>query len=159
MYISVIGGSKCSKETYELAYKVGREIAKRKAILICGGLSGVMDASAKGAKEAGGITVGILPGDTRIGVSKYLDISLPTGMSEARNVLVVKAADVVIAIGGEYGTLSEISHALKMNIPVVGLKTWDIGKDEFGVSRIIKADDPISAVEKAYKLVKKTNII
>lgn len=154
MYISVIGGSKCSEETYELAYKVGREIAKRKAILICGGLSGVMDASAKGAKEAGGITVGILPGDNRIGVSKYLDVSIPTGMGEARNVLVVKAADAVIAIGGEYGTLSEIAHSLKMNTPVIGLETWDIGEDEFGVSRIIRVDDPISAVEKAYKLAK-----
>lgn len=154
MYISVIGGSKCSKEIYELAYKVGREIAKRKAILICGGLSGVMDASAKGAKEAGGITVGILMGDTRIGASKYLDVSIPTGMGEARNILVVKAADAVIAIGGEYGTLSEIAHSLKMNTPVIGLETWDIGEDEFGVSRIIKADDPISAVEKAYELAK-----
>jgi len=155
MYISVIGGSKCSKEIYELAYKVGREIAKRKAILICGGLSGVMDASAKGAKEAGGITVGILQGDTRIGASKYLDISIPTGMGEARNVLVVKAADAVIAIGGEYGTLSEIAHSLKMNTPVIGLETWDIGEDEFGKTRIIKADNPISAVEKAYELAKK----
>ncbi len=154
MYIAVIGAGKCGKELYELAYEVGREIAKRKAILICGGLGGVMDASAKGAKEAGGITVGILPGDNRIGVSKYLDVSLPTGIGEARNVLVVKAADVVIAIGGEYGTLSEISHALKMNKPVIGLKTWDIGKDEFGIPRIIKADDPISAVEKAHKLAK-----
>ncbi len=154
MYISVIGASKCGKDLYKLAYDVGREIAKRKAILICGGLGGVMDASAKGAKEVGGMTVGILPGDTRIGASKYLNVSLPTGMGEARNVLVIKAADVVIAIGGEYGTLSEIAHALKMNIPVVGLKTWDIGKDEFGVSRIIKVDDPISAVEKAYKLAK-----
>jgi len=150
----VIGASKCGKDLYKLAYDVGREIAKRKAILICGGLGGVMDASAKGAKEVGGMTVGILPGDTRIGASKYLNVSLPTGMGEARNVLVIKAADVVIAIGGEYGTLSEIAHALKMNIPVVGLKTWDIGKDEFGVSRIIKVDDPISAVEKAYKLAK-----
>jgi len=154
MYISVIGASKCGKDLYKLAYDVGREIAKRKAILICGGLGGVMDASAKGAKEVGGMTVGILPGDTRIGASKYLNVSLPTGMGEARNVLVIKAADVVIAIGGEYGTLSEIAHALKMNIPVIGLKTWDIGKDEFGVSRIIKVDDPISAVEKAYKLAK-----
>lgn len=154
MYISVIGASKCGKDLYKLAYDVGREIAKRKAILICGGLGGVMDASAKGAKEVGGMTVGILPGDTRIGASKYLNVSLPTGMGEARNVLVIKAADVVIAIGGEYGTLSEIAHALKMNIPVVGLKTWDIGKDEFGVSRIIKVDDPIAAVEKAYKLAK-----
>lgn len=154
MYISVIGASKCGKDIYKLAYDVGREIAKRKAILICGGLEGVMDASAKGAKKVGGMTVGILPGDTRIGASKYLNVSLPTGMGEARNVLVVKAADVVIAIGGEYGTLSEIAHALKMNKPVIGLKTWDIGKDDFGVSRIIKVDDPISAVEKAYKLVK-----
>jgi hypothetical protein len=154
MYISVIGASKCSKDIYKLAYYVGREIAKRKAILICGGLGGVMDAAAKGAKKAGGMTVGILPGDTRIGSSSYLNVSLPTGMGEARNVLVVKAADVVIAIGGEYGTLSEIAHALKMNKPVIGLKTWDIGKDEFGVSRIIKVDDPISAVEKAYKLAK-----
>jgi len=154
MYISVIGGSKCSKEIYELAYEVGREIAKRKAILVCGGLSGVMDASAKGAKEAGGITVGILRGDTRVGASKYLDVSIPTGMGEARNVLVVKAADAVIAIGGEYGTLSEIAHSLKMNTPVIGLETWDIGEDEFGKTRIIKADDPISAVEKAYELAK-----
>ncbi len=154
MYISVIGASKCSKDIYKLAYEVGREIARKKATLICGGLGGVMDASAKGAKEAGGITVGILPGDTRIGVSKYLDISLPTGMSEARNVLVVKAANAVIAIGGEYGTLSEIAHALKMGTPVIGLKTWDIGKDEFGASRIIRVDDPISAVEKAYELAK-----
>jgi len=154
MYISVIGASKCGKELYELAYEVGREIAKKKAILICGGLSGVMDAAAKGAKEAGGVTVGILPGDTRIGASKYLDVSLPTGMGEARNVLVVKVANAVIAIGGEYGTLSEIAHSLKMGTTVIGLKTWDIGKDEFGVSRIIKVDNPISAIEKAYELAK-----
>jgi len=150
----VIGASKCGKELYELAYEVGREIAKKKAILICGGLSGVMDAAAKGAKEAGGVTVGILPGDTRIGASKYLDVSLPTGMGEARNVLVVKVANAVIAIGGEYGTLSEIAHSLKMGTTVIGLKTWDIGKDEFGVSRIIKVDNPISAIEKAYELAK-----
>jgi uncharacterized protein (TIGR00725 family) len=124
MQIAVIGGAGCSHEEYEAAETVGYLIAANHEIVLCGGGMGVMEAAAKGAKEQGGTTVGILP-HTGSG-NAYLDVSIRTGFGHARNVVIVQSADVVIAIGGEYGTLSEIAIALKCGIPVFGLKTWDI---------------------------------
>lgn len=122
--IAVIGTGDASPGDYEAAQTVGNLIAENHEILICGGLFGVMEAACKGAKERDGLTVGILP-DTGNG-NQYLDIVIRTGQGHARNVLIVRSADAVIAIGGGYGTLSEIAIALKMELPVFGIKTWDI---------------------------------
>ena len=122
--ISVIGGSQVDSEIYNLAYEVGKEIARNGAVLICGGLSGVMEASCKGAKEEGGLTVGIIPTEDENDANKYVDIKIPTGIGYARNVPIILSAHAVIAINGSSGTLSEIGYALTFNKPIIGLKTW-----------------------------------
>jgi len=131
MYISVIGGEHCSKEIYQLAEEVGRRIAKMGAILVTGGRGGVMEAASKGAKEAGGVTIGILPSDNREEANKYLDYAIVTGIGYARNVLVILNGDIVIAIDGHYGTLSEIALALEYGKPVYGLMSWEVGIKNF----------------------------
>ena len=123
--ISVIGGSKAGSDIYKLAYEVGSEIARSGAILICGGLTGVMEASCKGAKKEGGLTIGILPSKEESTANKYVDIKIPTGLGYARNAIIVLSAHAIIAIDGSYGTLSEIGYALTYNKPVIGLKTWE----------------------------------
>jgi uncharacterized protein (TIGR00725 family) len=148
-FIAVIGGSQCSKKEAKLAEEVGRELARRGAILVCGGLGGIMRAACKGASSAGGTTVGIIPGDNRQAANQYVQIPIVTGLGEARNVIVVKSAQAVIAIGGSYGTLSEISHALKNNIPVIGLNTWSLARNGRQDKSIITAQSPSEAVDKA----------
>lgn len=154
-FIAVIGGGECSAEEAELAEEVGREIARRGAILICGGLSGVMEAACKGAYAEGGMTIGILPGDSRRQANRYVQIPIATGVGYARNVIVVKSAQAVIAIGGSYGTLSEISHARQSGIPVIGLNTWSFSKDGKTDKSIIRARNAVEAVKKAISLAKK----
>jgi uncharacterized protein (TIGR00725 family) len=105
---------------------VGRELGRRGAVLVCGGLGGVMEAACRGAKEAGATTVGILPGTDRAAANPFVDVAVPTGLGEGRNALVVRAADALVAVGGGYGTLSEIALALKAGKRVVGLGTWDV---------------------------------
>lgn len=122
--IAVIGAGACSDEEQEAAYIIGKILAENKATLICGGLGGVMEAACQGAREHGGMTVGILP-DTGNG-NAFLDIVIRTGMGHARNVIVVQSADAVIAVGGKEGTLSEIAHALKTGRPVFSFRSWDI---------------------------------
>ncbi len=151
-FIAVIGGSQCSKEEAKLAEAVGRELAKRGAILVCGGLSGVMEAVCKGAQSEGGITIGILPGDNRQAANPYVQIPIVTGIGYTRNVIVVKSAQAIIAIDGNYGTLSEISHALQNGIPVIGLNTWALSKNGQPDNSIILAQDPTEAVDKALDL-------
>jgi uncharacterized protein (TIGR00725 family) len=124
--IGVIGASAAGGDLERTAEEVGRLVAEGGAVLVCGGLGGVMAAACRGAKAAGGTTVGILPGPDRTAANPWVDIALPTGMGEARNALVVRAADALVAVGGEYGTLSEIALALKAAKTVVGLATWDI---------------------------------
>jgi hypothetical protein len=141
--IGVIGAGGCSGEVQKIAEEVGREIAKKGAILICGGLGGVMEASARGAKAEGGITVGILPGFDPSDANPFIDIKIITGLSHARNVLIVRSSDALIAVSGGYGTLSEIAIALKLQKPVVGLKTWDISP------AIVQAGNAEEAVKKA----------
>jgi uncharacterized protein (TIGR00725 family) len=151
-FIAVIGGSACSKEEAELAETVGRKLAKQGAILVCGGLSGVMEAACKGASAEGGITIGILPGDSRQSANPHVQIPIVTGMGYARNAVVVKSAQVVIAIGGSYGTLSEISHALQSDIPVIGLNTWALSRNARPDNSIIPVQNPTEAVDKALNL-------
>jgi len=140
-YVGVIGAGTCSDAVYGLAREVGYEIGKRGWILICGGLGGVMEGAARGCHEAGGATVGILPGPDREDANPYVTIALPTGFGEARNVLVVRASEVLIAVAGGYGTLSEIGLALKMGRGVIGLKTWQ------GIQGIEFAATPSEAIE------------
>jgi len=152
-YIAVIGEGTCSPETGMLAYRVGSAIARKDAVLINGGLGGVMEWSARGAREAGGRVVGLLPGDTRHGANPYLDVSIPTGLGEARNALVVRSAEAVIAVGGGFGTLSELAYALKWGHPVVGLDTWELSRPGFESVPIHRATNPDEAVEKAFHLL------
>lgn len=129
-YISVIGGSRCTAAEYALAEEVGGLVAERGATLVCGGLAGVMEAAARGAKEAGGAAIGILPGHDRSLGNQYLDHVVTTGMGHARNLAVVSTGDAVIAIGGEYGTLAEIGLAAKIGRPVVILSGWRLQHDD-----------------------------
>jgi hypothetical protein len=149
MQIGVIGSGYCSEEIESIAEEVGREIAKRGAILICGGLSGVMEAAARGAKKEKGITVGILPGFKIDEANKYIDIKIPTGISDARNIIIVRASDAIISVSGGYGTLSEIAFALKLRKPIIGIRTWEVSKD------VMIAKDPKEAVNIAISLIKK----
>ncbi len=147
MIIAVIGAGECAPEVASLAEEVGRRLAEKGAILICGGLGGVMEAACRGAKGVGGTTVGVLPGTNPGDANPYVDIPIATGMGPARNVIVVASAQAAIAVGGGYGTLSEIGHACKLGIPVVGLETWNLKKE--GYTGIIEAKSPAEAVERA----------
>jgi uncharacterized protein (TIGR00725 family) len=156
MHIAVIGGSECDDDVLELAEGVGRELAKRGVVLVCGGLTGVMNASCKGAREAGGITVGILPGEDRYDANPYVQIPIVTGMGYLRNAIVVRSAQAVIAVDGSYGTLSEIAFALQYGIPVVGLRTWGLTLNGDMDRSIIRVDSPEEAVERAIAAAEKT---
>jgi hypothetical protein len=151
-FIAVIGGGQCSKEEARLAEEVGRELARRGAILVCGGLGGVMEAACRGASLEGGTTIGILPGDDIQAANPHVQIPIVTSLGYARNIAVVKSARAVIAIGGSYGTLSEISHALQSGIPVIGLNTWSLSRNGQEDKSIIPAQSPTEAVDKALDL-------
>ncbi len=146
--IGVIGAGQCSSRTSLLAEEVGKEIARAGAVLVCGGLGGVMEAAARGAQGEGGITVGILPGESFEDANPFIQIPVVTGLGHARNVLVVRSAQVLIAVKGGYGTLSEVALALKMGKPVIGLYSWDVSK------KIIQVETPLEAVKKALRLLK-----
>ena len=147
--IAVIGGGECDAQTAAQAEVVGRLLAQAGVTTVCGGLGGVMEAVCRGARGAGGRTFGILPGARKTDANPFVDIALPTGLGEARNTLVVRAAEAVIAIGGEFGTLSEIAFALKLGIPVIGLDTWDLSRRGQIVPAIQKARSPEEAVKLA----------
>jgi uncharacterized protein (TIGR00725 family) len=152
-FVAVIGGGQCSKEEAKQAEEVGRELARRGAILVCGGLGGIMEAACRGASQEGGTTIGILPGDKSKAANPYVQIPIVTSLGEARNVIVVKSAQAVIAIGGSYGTLSEISYALKNGVPVIGLNTWSLSRNGRQDKSIIPVQSPTQAVDKALDLV------
>ncbi len=151
-YIAVVGGSDADADTLAVAEEVGRAIAERGAILVCGGRGGVMEAACRGAKSAGGTTVGILPGEDRDGANDHLDVAVATGMGEMRNMIVVHSADVVIALAGEFGTLSEIAFALRIDKPVVGLDTWELARRGEPSDAIVRVADPEDAVKIALRL-------
>ena len=152
MIISVIGSSQPkSEEHIRLAEEVGRELARRGITLVCGGMTGLMEAACRGAKSAGGTTIGVLPGRSPREANPYVDIPIITGMGYTRNVIVVSTGRAVIAIGGAYGTLSEIGFALGYDIPVVGLKTWPLTQTGEGLplDGLVLASDPVDAVNRA----------
>ncbi len=147
MIIAVIGESTASSENAILAEKVGRLLAKANATIVCGGQGGVMRSVCKGAKESGGTTIGILPGLDPLDSNEYIDIPICTGLGNGRNLLVTRAGEAIIAIGGAYGTLSEIGLALSESKPVIGLNTWSLLKDEKMDCGIIVVDSPEKAVK------------
>ena len=153
-YVAVIGSATCSQEVAVLAEAVGREIARAGAILICGGRGGVMAAACRGAKAQGGTTVGILPGLDRGEANPYVDIPIVTGLGEARNAVVVRSADAVVAVSGGFGTLSEIGLALKMGRPVVGLGTWELVQGGQRADAVVLSETPDQAVELALRLAR-----
>lgn len=152
MIIAVIGESDARPHIAELAEQVGRELARRNIDLVCGGMGGVMEAACRGAKSEGGRTIAILAGSDPLRANDYIDIPILTGLGYARNVIVVKTGMAVIAVGGAYGTLSEIGHALAEDIPVIGLQTWALTRSgESPDTSIATASDPTDAVEKAIR--------
>ncbi len=149
--IAVIGGRKVEKSLLREAEDIGRLLAKRDAILVCGGLGGVMEAASKGMRAEGGLTVGILPQDHKEKANIFVDVPIATGLGIGRNVIIARSADAVIAVGGEYGTLSEIAFSLQMGKPVVGIKTWDI-------KGVVSAGDAEEAVNKIYDILTPDNV-
>ncbi len=143
--IGIIGGGSCTPEIADLATAVGREVAARGAVVLCGGLGGVMEAACRGAKEEGGLTIGVLPGESRDDANAFVDIALATGLRDARNVIIARSCDAVIAIDGQYGTLSEIAFCLKFDVPVVGLSTWRVDP------RVLAVETAAEAVERAMR--------
>ncbi len=150
MNISVIGAGTCDQDTYAIAENIGKLIAHKGATLVTGGLGGVMEAASKGANEGEGTVIGILPGFNNADANKYVTVPLATGLSHARNVIVVRSADAVIAVAGGYGTLSEIAIALKLGKPVIGINTWE------NIEGVVKADNAEDAVAKAIELAEKS---
>lgn len=150
--IAVIGPNECSAEERQLGFDVGAGIAERGGTLVCGGLGGMMEAAAAGAKSKSGKTIGILPGEDRNAANPHIDVAIPTGLGPFRNMLVVKSADAVIAIRGAYGTLSEIAFALRLDIPVIGLNTWSVVQDGKVDDGIQVVNTPTEAVERAFEV-------
>jgi uncharacterized protein (TIGR00725 family) len=142
--IGVIGGSAGDEKVRETAYEVGRLIAESGAMLVCGGLSGVMEAACRGAREAGGTTIGILKGQSTADANPYVDIPIATGLGHGRNLVIINTACALIAVSGRYGTLSEIAFAIQSGKPVFGLGTWDI-------EGVVKCENPKEAVDKALR--------
>ncbi len=152
MIIAVIGNSDPPPHIYALAEEVGREMARRGVTPVCGGLTGVMEAVCKGAKSGGGTTIGILPGGSPDTANAHVDIPIATNMGYARNVAVVSTGRAVIAVGGAFGTLSEIAYALSYGIPVIALHSWPLTVRGDGIpvgDEYTIADDPVDAVNKA----------
>ena len=147
--IGVIGAGSCDIPIYNLAEQVGAEIGRSGYGLVCGGLGGVMEAAAKGCKKTGGLTVGIIPQDNADEANSYLDIVISTGMGIMRNLLIVRSAEVLIAVDGKYGTLSEIAFALQLGRPVIGLHSWNISED------IVPAANAKDAVQKAVESIER----
>ncbi len=152
LVIAVIGAGECDDAVAVDAYQVGRLIAEGGAILVTGGRTGVMEAASRGARDAGGLVVGILPGLDPAEANDAVDIALPTGMGQLRNGLVVSSAQAVIAVAGGWGTLSEIGFARKLGKPVVGLNTWTVASPGDDAEAIVRAANPTEAVDHAFLL-------
>lgn len=144
--IGVVGGRDAGADLLRIATEVGREIARAGAILICGGLGGVMEAASKGAYEEGGTTVGVLPTEEKTAANPYIKVPIATGLGIGRNVIISRTADALVAVGGGYGTLSEIAFALQLGKPVVGIRSWD-------VEGMLKAGNAREAVKKVLQLL------
>jgi hypothetical protein len=145
-YVAVVGPGRATADEAQLAEAVGRGLGEAGAVIVCGGLGGVMEAACRGAKSAGGTTLAILPGADRAEANPYVDVAVATGLGEVRNGLVVRAADGLVAVGGEFGTLSEIALALKAGKPVFALGGWELAREGEPVDAIVRATSPEDAV-------------
>jgi uncharacterized protein (TIGR00725 family) len=155
MIVGVVGGSRVDKETAEMAYDVGKLLAEKEALVVCGGLGGVMEAVCQGVADGNGVSVGILPTDDTSEANYYVSVPIATGMGNARNFIIARTAEVLIAIGGSYGTLSEIAIGLNLGKPVIALNTWEIDKAGFvDTDLFIRAKNAEDAVTKALNLRK-----
>ena len=148
-------GSGATPAELGAAEEVGGLLAEAGAVVVCGGLGGVMEAACRGASTAGGLTLGILPGRDRRDANPHVQVAVPTGLGEARNALVVRAADAVVAVGGAYGTLSEIALALKSGTPVVGLHTWELARSGKPDEGVVAVDSAAAAARTALDLARK----
>ena len=153
--VAVIGGHHCTPEVERLAQELGKKLAKVVDILVCGGLSGVMEAVCQGFKAENGLTIGIIPSYDKKDANKYVDIVLPTGLGLARNVLVVKSADAVVALPGKTGTLSEIAYCLQFKIPVISLKSWDVP----GVIKVKTVEAAAQKIKQLFKIPRFSNAL
>lgn len=149
--VAVVGAGRCDSQIAAIAEEVGYKLAQRGITIICGGLGGVMEAVCRGAKAAEGLTIAILPGTDPVAANPWVDVAITTGMGEARNVIIVRSAQVLIAVDGEYGTLSEIAFALKLGIPVIGLNTWRLAQQDQFIDAILEVQTPLQAVEAALR--------
>jgi len=147
-YVAVVGAALAKADEERTAEEVGRGLAEAGVIVVCGGLGGVMEAACRGVKAGGGTAVGILPGASREDANRYVDVAIPTGLGQLRNGLVVRAADALVAVGGEFGTLSEIALALKAHKPVVALGGWELARDGEPIDAVVRATDAADAVTK-----------
>ncbi len=148
--VAVVGAGKCSRKLRDQAAEVGRYVAENGGIVVCGGMGGIMEGAARGAREAGGTTIGILPTSDRADANEFIDFVIPTGFGEARNIMVVRTADVVVAFPGKYGTLSEMAFALHAHKPVISINAWKLGDE------MIQQTDPVEAAELAMKLARES---
>lgn len=155
VHVAVCGGGDADAVTRQQAEEIGRALARCGTVLVTGGLGGVMEAACRGAKAEGGTTIGILPGDDRTAANDWVDVAVPTGLGEGRNALVVRAADAVIALAGEFGTLSEIALALRLGRPVVGLNTWALVRHGRPDDHIVVARTPSEAADLAVGLARR----
>jgi uncharacterized protein (TIGR00725 family) len=153
VHVAVVGASDASDDDLAVAEDLGRELAARGAVVVCGGLGGVMEAVCRGARQAGGHTVGILPGDDRRQANPHVEVAVATGLGEGRNLLVIRTADAVVAVGGGFGTLSEIAFALRLGRPVVGLATWELSKGGQAVDAIVRVATAADAADAALAAV------
>ncbi len=144
--IAVVGAGKCSKKLRDMAFEVGQYVAEKGGVVVCGGMGGIMEGAARGAKAGGGVTIGILPTDSKEDANEFIDYPIPTGFGEARNIMVVRTADAVVAFPGKYGTLSEMAFALHAKKPVIAVNAWKLGDE------IHQVGTPLEAAELAMKL-------
>ena len=149
--IAVIGAGKCSRKLRDMAAEIGRYVAENGGVVLCGGLGGVMEGAARGAKEAGGTTIGIIPSENKADANQFIDYVIPTGFGQARNVLVVRAADAIVALPGKFGTLSEMAFALVSGKPIISVQAWKLGEE------IQQVEDPLEAAKIAMELARKQN--
>lgn len=159
VHVAVSGGGDAGEAACRLAEEVGRELARRGAVVVTGGLGGAMAAACRGAKSEGGTTLGILPSHDRADANEWVDVAVPTGMGEGRNALVVRAADAVIAVAGEFGTLSEIALALRLGKPVIGLATWELMRSGRPVEAIVAVCSAFEAAERAVAMARRARPI
>ena len=157
LFIGVVGSGDADDRLEAQAEEVGRRLAGAGAVVVCGGLGGVMAAACRGAVTAGGTTVGLLPGEDRAAANRWVTVALPTGLGELRNGLVVRASDALVAVGGGYGTLSEIALALKTGCPVVGLEVWPLPPVP-GAASVVRAPHPAVAVDQALVLARNRRV-